>query len=329
MKYYLITNFFAIIYVNNRGIEMSDFENAMKCFMVITFRIDSTKDTLRQPLVLIDSTINVPEISNLHILKECFSYLNESSNVCKVYGTSKYKNLIKKNLSGNKKNYGFYLPVVIKRKKYAFFVKVWKNISEQKTYIIFSLEDNYGLPGYEELLKEDFCDPLTNLFNRNIYEYKINKITGNNFIGLIDIDNFKKINDIYTHHVGDRIIRNVGSILKKINNCHITFFRIGGDEFVFYTEDLTYEKTISYLNKAIEQVNNIKLNGSRVFCSIGMVKYDGLENQDVKDYRIYADLAMYKSKEEGGNRITFFEPEYIKTIIKDEKVIKLIKGLKK
>jgi diguanylate cyclase (GGDEF)-like protein len=191
------------------------------------------------------------------------------------------------------------------------------------------LEDDYGFPDYEDLLKVDFRDPLTNLFNRNIYEYKINRLTGNNFIGLIDIDNFKKINDIYTHQVGNRIIRNVGSILRKLNNKHITFFRVGGDEFVFCTEDLTYEKTIAYCEKVISKVNCIKLDGFKVNCSIGLVKYEGIKNQKIYDYRILADLAMYKSKEDGGNRITFYSTDDISGLAKDEKVAKLIKELKR
>ena len=80
-------------------------------------------------------------------------------------------------------------------------------------------------------------DWLTGLCNRMAMEEKVNRRLRTNGMGVLfvlDIDNFKKINDRYGHLAGDQVLRGVGPILKEVVFGYDIIGRVGGDEFVIF-----------------------------------------------------------------------------------------------
>lgn len=161
-----------------------------------------------------------------------------------------------------------------------------------------------------------YHDSLTSLPNRaNIEEYleaNMPMAKRNNTdmaILFIDIDNFKTINDTLGHDVGDGFIKECSKILKNSIRKSDILARVGGDEFVIVLQTLdsdhnankVCESIISQFQEPI-QTKSAKLN---ITMSIGVSMFP----DDAEDYITlfkYADLAMYKAKENGKNNFQFY-----------------------
>lgn len=151
----------------------------------------------------------------------------------------------------------------------------------------------------EELLKYAYHDELTGLLNRRDINEVLEKQLqlGNKDMSLvmIDVDNFKLINDRNGHLAGDRVLRNIGNILNKNFNNNINLVsRWGGDEFV-----VIYFGDQQQLNHIIDNVkqqfkryaNNIE---PLTDISIGIASLD--ECKSVNDIIEKSDQLMYKQK---------------------------------
>lgn len=107
---------------------------------------------------------------------------------------------------------------------------------------------------YDEIIKQKeqikFLadrDYLTNLYNRRRFSEDITLAIENNQSGailLIDIDNFKNINDTQGHHYGDRVLKHIGSILRESLCEDAVIYRIGGDEFAVHLPNILEEERI-------------------------------------------------------------------------------------
>jgi diguanylate cyclase (GGDEF)-like protein len=154
-------------------------------------------------------------------------------------------------------------------------------------------------------------DPLTGLYNRRVLE----NVREVGTLILCDIDNFKGVNDTFGHDVGDRVLKNVGKILMRNVRVGDIICRFGGDEFliIFSTtnEDVVYNR----LNKIRDEVRRIiKLDNFDVTLSIGVASNDN--NYDVDTLFKMADKALYQSKGNGKNQVTYYNSEKVKKIVK-------------
>lgn len=163
-------------------------------------------------------------------------------------------------------------------------------------------------------------DDLTGLYNRRyIYEY-LKKISQERpeiktVIGLIDIDDFKYINDQYGHIVGDRIIvAATESISKRLSKASI-LGRLGGDELMVIVQCKEFEtcyKDIIAINASANFFNQgISIHDS-VTCSGGFVIFD--YSEEIETNIAKADRLMYQAKEKGKNQMVFSDE--IKELIK-------------
>lgn len=158
------------------------------------------------------------------------------------------------------------------------------------------------------LQKEARIDPLTHFLNRRAVEKSIKEFLTNwdkkspcAFI-ILDIDNFKEINDSYGHAEGDRVLRKFASILKKIFDKDSITGRFGGDEFIILIKNAESKRAVK--DRLESATNTMKGNGGiPVSCSIGVAvgpqcgaNYDSLFQ--------CADSAMYRAKKNKTN-ITF------------------------
>lgn len=169
----------------------------------------------------------------------------------------------------------------------------------------------------ESLVKLAEHDSLTGLLNKqsfisNVKKYlneSSNSAYGGSFY-IIDIDNFKLINDTKGHMFGDEIIRKVGNILRDSAVTNNYVGRIGGDEFcIFLKGKSTAIDDQMFANSLIEKASEIELfNGLHVTLSIGISLYP-LHSFNFEQLFDFADWALYSVKQRGKNSAEVFFPE--------------------
>lgn len=149
-------------------------------------------------------------------------------------------------------------------------------------------------------------DSLTGLYNKETANQKISGWlkkypTREARMIMLDLDNFKKINDVYGHSFGDEVLKRVSSVLKQCFNKNALIFRFGGDEFVVFVVDeplgLVESRVDAMMQKITLEVREIE---QPLQCSAGIAsrasKYD-----DFEDLFNRADNAMYMAKKAGKN----------------------------
>jgi diguanylate cyclase (GGDEF)-like protein/PAS domain S-box-containing protein len=175
-----------------------------------------------------------------------------------------------------------------------------------------------------------FFDQLTGLPNRTLFLDRVKRALTSSALHnrygalmLLDMDNFKTLNDTLGHDVGDKFIAEVGRRLQTCVQKNDTVARLGGDEFVVLLEELT-EDTLAAMQaesvavtvlKTIDQPYQLdSISGylsKHIYhgtVSIGITLFRG-DTIPVDELLKRADLAMYQAKAAGRNTIRFFDPE--------------------
>ena len=160
---------------------------------------------------------------------------------------------------------------------------------------------------YENQLKQTaLIDRLTGLYNRHYMVGRLEsaaKETGPHFVAMIDIDDFKKINDRYGHNAGDYVLVNVARILKDI--CRDSkVSRWGGEEFLILTSGSvsTDASLIEKLRAAIEKEDfAFGEDHIKVTITAGLADYSGSDSID--KWVNVADENLYKGKKSGKNKV--------------------------
>jgi diguanylate cyclase (GGDEF)-like protein/PAS domain S-box-containing protein len=168
----------------------------------------------------------------------------------------------------------------------------------------------------EELLYKAQRDSLTGLYNKGTAQSMVEeyiKNEGKNVNGalfLIDIDNFKTVNDTLGHLAGDSVLTNISSMFSEIFQENSIVGRIGGDEFIIYLKNINSEELIC--EKAEELVNGFRSNFAKeilnykVSGSVGIAKYPE-HGKSFKELFINADKAAYLAKNKGKDNYCIFE----------------------
>ncbi|MGM9970369.1 MAG: GGDEF domain-containing protein [Anaeroplasma sp.] len=142
-------------------------------------------------------------------------------------------------------------------------------------------------------------DGLTKIFNRRYLDDFVFKLLQDKksftFV-LIDVDNFKSVNDIYGHQEGDESLVNIANILKNYFGENV--FRYGGDEFAI----ISYEDE-KIVNEKIDSANQLLLNCKKDYViQISAGIYHNADNDDERRIFELADEALYKAKQLGKGR---------------------------
>jgi diguanylate cyclase (GGDEF)-like protein len=162
-----------------------------------------------------------------------------------------------------------------------------------------------------------FYDSLTGLANRRLLEEHLLQAMAaskrsQKFCGLmfIDLDNFKPVNDLYGHKVGDALLAEVAHRLQNAVRSADTVARFGGDEFIVLLRDIDTDAKRSQQHMqlvakkiASELSRPYPLTGNSMHqcaCSIGMVLFQG--DRDSDELLRQADTAMYQAKRQGQNQ---------------------------
>jgi diguanylate cyclase (GGDEF)-like protein len=125
---------------------------------------------------------------------------------------------------------------------------------------------------------------------------------------LLDLDNFKHINDTHGHLTGDQVIKNLVSLLRRSFRRNDILGRYGGDEFVVIMQDTSVEQAATVLERVRDEFSRIQhrseLNGEHFFTTIstGISTYPKFTEPD--ELQSSADRAMYAAKKSGRNKIS-------------------------
>ena len=156
-----------------------------------------------------------------------------------------------------------------------------------------------------------FHDSLTGLKNRAAFEDEIKKrlMKKKNSVALmmIDLDNFKAVNDSLGHSEGDRILKYTGKTIQDIAGSSNIASRVGGDEFVVVFSDIQKEEIKEIAQLMVDKINDeftLLRNGENIDVSISVGIAYAIEGDDVNKLYDRADSALYTSKENGKNRFT-------------------------
>lgn len=176
------------------------------------------------------------------------------------------------------------------------------------------------LENNKRLEKMAMVDRLTQVHNRNYYDSQLSlemeRATRNKkcltFL-LLDIDDFKRVNDQYGHDVGDIMLKLIAQNLKNHLRKIDLFFRYGGEEFIALLPGVGQEdaeRTADRIRLVVSQVQHVLGSGEKIrrTVSIGGCIYP-IDAQSEIDLFRRADQALYLSKKEGKNRVTFYRAE--------------------
>lgn len=155
-------------------------------------------------------------------------------------------------------------------------------------------------------------DSLTSVYNRReiirLLELEITKATRKQTaltLALIDIDDFKIINDSYGHNIGDDVLITMSKTLNMTKRKMDHFGRLGGEEFVLIMPDTIPDDSIGLIERLHEEVKKAShAEGRAITLSIGICKFEnGMTCHDMIEH---ADQAMYRAKSQGKNQVQFY-----------------------
>jgi diguanylate cyclase (GGDEF)-like protein/PAS domain S-box-containing protein len=165
----------------------------------------------------------------------------------------------------------------------------------------------------EYVVDHDF---LTGLLNRRHFEQELAKETERaaryaapGAVLLIDLDNFKDVNDTFGHRAGDDVLKGVAGLLKQRLRHTDMIARVGGDEFAVLltqTDADQVQQVADEVVKALSRETAVLADQSiRITASVGVAMMEGLTDVEVL---AFADQAMYEAKETGRNRFEMYRP---------------------
>lgn len=184
----------------------------------------------------------------------------------------------------------------------------------------------------EEYIKHlAFYDHLTNLPNRVNF---IEMLKGSIDIGLtgavmlLDLDNFKSINDTMGHVYGDKVLKQVANELLNLEDGKLIVSRFGGDEFlILIIGESDRNKIEEYAKKIIASFKNkllIDKDEIYISSSIGITTFP-YDSKDVDQLIVNADIALFKVKSEGKNNYIFFSEDLLQKLNEQARIEKILR----
>ena len=143
--------------------------------------------------------------------------------------------------------------------------------------------------------RQVYTDSVTQVYNRHYYDARIRNITGENAVAMIDIDNFKQINDCFGHAAGDEALYRTAQTIRSILRSSDELIRYGGDEFVVLFNGLQEQimkRKLEDICCAVRSINIPEYPELHLSVSIGGVHGSGRVSELMKK----ADCALYRAK---------------------------------
>lgn len=168
---------------------------------------------------------------------------------------------------------------------------------------------------YNQALLSSLSDPLTKLNNRAMLEQTLSRESlmasrhGDDFsMIIIDVDEFKSVNDNHGHQAGDYVLCQIANIMRKYGRSSDMLFRFAGDEFVITLSKTSTEGARMVADRIRDAVDNtnFSFNGDNLSVSVSLGVATLRENESISDLFSRADKSLYVAKE-GGRNMVFAE----------------------
>jgi len=162
-------------------------------------------------------------------------------------------------------------------------------------------------------------DPLTKLLNRRRFDRELQRSVedatqklGSGALMFVDLDQFKDVNDISGHQMGDGLLRDIANRLAEGTDDQAVLGRLGGDEFAILLPDATTEQVLCMATEVQRCIQQVVVHDHawrhQVSASIGIVLFPE-HGKDAQQLMADADLAMYQAKEKGRGRWHLLSPD--------------------
>lgn len=207
----------------------------------------------------------------------------------------------------------------------------WKNGREMMIYLVISvlvfiflviiiniiskIRSNMKKKELEDKADTDLLTGLTNKLatERKIKEYMAKNPNTQSMLFILDVDNFKKINDTMGHAFGDEVLRSLGQQITAIFRASDIIGRVGGDEFMIFLKGISDESSVrKEANKVENFFRNFKAGEYVKYAataSIGVAIFPQ-EGDDFESLYKAADQGLYKAKKRGKNQLAFYRDEW-------------------
>lgn len=208
------------------------------------------------------------------------------------------------------------------------FDKKRHELVEALKNILYINLDNY------RLITLSTIDRLTGVYTRKYFEIEANKIINESkyeqksfALLMVDLDNFKQVNDTHGHRIGDEVLSKVADYIK--NNVRKTDIvaRYGGEEFIIILKNVEEDQAMKIgekLRKGIEKLY-IPAIENNITISIGLSMFP--KHSHIKEELIIkADQALYIAKDKGKNRIEVWDPNLTSTLNRVDRLAGIISG---
>jgi diguanylate cyclase (GGDEF)-like protein len=190
-------------------------------------------------------------------------------------------------------------------------------VEQVVTSAVAALEKAYdmesAMTGQEKLRHLAETDPLTNTFNRRALTEKLEQEMDRAAryatlltCMMLDIDNFKQINDTHGHLVGDMILKQLAQLLKREQRSPDIVARYGGEEFVVLLPETNSTESRNFAERVLKRVAAYEFGEPgrpvHVTISIGLASFPDERITDGRSLLELADNHLYRAKSEGRNR---------------------------
>ncbi|MCX8034630.1 MAG: GGDEF domain-containing protein [Thermodesulfovibrio sp.] len=194
-----------------------------------------------------------------------------------------------------------------------------KKIKKARQYIVEAQPVIEAKRLMKALKESSFKDALTGLYNRRFLEESFDNLAAGilrrgTILGFLmcDIDFFKQINDVYGHDTGDIVLKEVANNIKNTVRASDLVIRFGGEEFLVLLVDSIKGSSIDVAEKIRERIKETKIKIAGGFIqktiSIGVSEFP-VDTQNFWEAIKFADVALYKAKELGRNKVVRFTPD--------------------
>jgi diguanylate cyclase (GGDEF)-like protein len=166
---------------------------------------------------------------------------------------------------------------------------------------------------HDQLVGMATHDQLTGLYNRHYLSDTLSKKVSQSIrhhealsVIMIDIDHFKNVNDTFGHLTGDKILKDVGDVIQGSARKEDIAARFGGEEFILVLDNCSLKDAIIKAQHLREKIEVLSPEDIAISASFGVAQMD----ESIKRYEDLlknADLALYRAKEEGRNRVIAYE----------------------
>ena len=287
---------FKILFVDDEINKIKSLKNRLKMYFDVDFEEDGKKALSlvhENKYAVIITDIHMPHMSGIELLEEAINIHPDTVGIL---------------ITGNP-DMDTAIAAVNKIKAFKYLTKPFRFNNLQQS-IIAGIEKFKSI---SDLRQKSIRDSLTNLYNHkhimHILEKEIQGKRGTNkkiSILLLDIDNFKQINDTYGHRFGDKVLLSLSE--KMLHNVRTidSVGRYGGEEFLIIFPDTSLNKALVSAERIRKSIEMIEWEHKNLTITISGGLSD-FENDDLNSFIIKADKLLYQAKRNGKNRIETYE----------------------